>query len=75
MVVCLVAALFLSAAIGNRVGRTVKPAPPAEFQPPTPSPQLVWPTKLEDCEDGRWRNFVQFDNEAECGTYVKNLRP
>ena len=74
-VVCLLAALFLGAVIGNRVGTTMKPAPPAEFQPPAPTPQLVWPTRLEDCEDGGWRNFVQFDNEAQCKDYVNGLTP
>ena len=73
-VVCVVAALFLSAVIGSRVGSTVKPAPPAPFQPPAPA-QLVWPTKLEDCKDGGWHNFVQFDNEAECNDYVNGLTP
>ena len=71
-VACVVAALFLSAVIGSDVGATVKPAP---FQPPASPPQLVWPTKLEDCEAGGWRNFVQFDNEAECKDYVNGLTP
>ena len=74
-VVCVVAALFLGAAIGSRVGGTAQPAPPAPFQPPVPAPQLVWPTRLENCEDGGWRNFVQFDNEAECKDYVNGLTP
>ena len=74
-VVCVVAALFLSAVIGSNVGATVKPAPPAPFQPPAPPPRLVWPTKLEECEDGGWRNFVQFDNEVGCKDYVNGLTP
>jgi hypothetical protein len=70
--VCLVAALFLGAVIANRVeGR---PSAPLEtFEPPRTSPHLVWPRRLDDCEEGGWRNYVQFDNERECKDYVHGV--
>ena len=65
-VVCLVAALFLGAVIANRVREGKPPAPMETFEPPRNSPQLVWPRRLEDCENGGWRNYVQFNREREC---------
>lgn len=72
-VVCLVAALFLGAVIGNRVREGKPPAPVEAFEPPTTSPQLVWPTKLEDCESDGWRNYAQFQNQRECTDYVRGI--
>ena len=69
-VVCIVAALFLGSAIGSRVN-DAKPSAPLE--PPHTPPHLVWPTKLKDCENGGWKNYVQFENETECTDYVDGL--
>ncbi len=52
--------------------------PPSEphtsFEPPRTSPQLVWPRNLEDCENGGWRNYVQFENERQCKDSVREWR-
>lgn len=74
-VVCALAALFLGAVIGNRFESTPKPARHAPFEPPVTTIQLAWPTTIQECEDGRWRNFAQFASEAECDEYVRSLRP
>ena len=72
--VCIVAALFLGGIIANRVDDAKPSAPPsAPLEPPHVSPQLVWPTELEDCENGRWKNYVQFENEEQCKEYVAGL--
>lgn len=72
---CLVAALFLGAVIANRVGEGKPPVPMETFEPPRTAPQLAWPGKLEDCENGGWRNYVQFENERQCQDYVRGLAP
>lgn len=49
---------------------TVDRGPPAgPFLPPT-TPSLTWPTTIEDCQQGRWRTFGQFRDEAACAAYV-----
>ena len=68
--VCMVAALFLGSAIASRV-HDAKPSAPLE--PPHTPPHLVWPTKPEDCENGGWKNYVQFDDEADCKDYVEEI--
>jgi hypothetical protein len=70
--VCVVAALFLGSLIGDRV-HNVKPAAPLE--PPHTTPHLIWPTKLEECEDGGWRNYAQFSSERGCEDYVRAIAP
>jgi hypothetical protein len=70
-VVCLVAILLVSGAVGGLFDKTRKPADPGVFEPP--ASQLVWPTTLEECEEGGWRNYVQFSDEGECKKYVGNL--
>ena len=72
-VVCLVAALFVGSVIANRVREGKPPAPMEQFEPPRASPQLVWPKKLEDCENGGWQNYVQFENESQCKDYVRDI--
>jgi Flp pilus assembly pilin Flp len=79
-VVCALAALFIGATITAGIEAPAKPVQQAPFQPPTPAPptpahptpapDLVWPTKLEECEDDGWRDFVQFEDEDECKEYV-----
>jgi hypothetical protein len=77
-VVCLVAALFLGATIKGSFNSTDMPTPAGPFEPPhtTPAPPpLKYPTKLEECKDGGWRDFPQFASEAECRKYVESLVP
>ncbi len=71
---CALAALFIGVAVGNQLGSTTKPAGRAPFEPPTTQPELEWPATLDDCEDGKWRNYAQFRNEAQCTEYVRRLR-
>ena len=71
--VCVIAALFLGAVIGNRVHDAKPTAPLAPPQTPPQTPPLVWPTKPEDCDHGRWHNYVQFDDERECMDYVRGI--
>jgi Flp pilus assembly pilin Flp len=76
-VVCVVAALFVGATIKGRFDSTGTPTPAAPFTPPrpTPAPQLTYPTRLEECSHGGWRDFPQFASEAECRNYVDGLEP
>ena len=73
-VVCLVAAVFVGAAIQGRFESTNTPTPANPFEPPPTRavPQPNSPTAIAECEDGGWRNFPQFDSEAECRRYVEN---
>jgi len=73
-VACVIAALFLVAGIRGRFDATDEPSPQAPFGPP-PSPSLSYPTTLEDCEQGRWKNYAQFTSEAECKKYVQDHTP
>jgi Flp pilus assembly pilin Flp len=72
---CAPAMLFLSGAIGALFGSTARPVRTAPFQPPSPSPELTYPTTLAECEDGGWRDFPQFASEAECIDFVDGLTP
>jgi len=71
-VVCLVAALFVGSVVANRF-RDAPSEPRISFEPPRASPQLVWPRNLEDCENGGWRNYVQFENERQCTAAVRDM--
>jgi Flp pilus assembly pilin Flp len=73
-VACMIAVLFLVAGIRDRFDSTDQPSPQAPFVPP-PSPALSYPTTLEDCEDGGWKNYAQFRDEAQCKKYVKEHTP
>jgi Flp pilus assembly pilin Flp len=70
-VACMVAVLFLVAGIRGRFDSTEGRSPQAPFLPP-PSPALAYPTNLEDCEHGGWKNYAQFEDEAECKKYVED---
>jgi Flp pilus assembly pilin Flp len=75
-VVCIAALVFVGFAVSERFesgGEHVRQGP---LEPPKPSPSgLVWPTTVEECEDGGWRNFPQFADEEECREYVEGLTP
>jgi Flp pilus assembly pilin Flp len=72
-VVCIAAALFLGFAISEQFGSGGDSVRYAPFEPPRSD--LAWPTSVEECDDGGWRNFAQFRNEAECREYVEGLSP
>jgi Flp pilus assembly pilin Flp len=75
-IVCVLAVLFLSGALNGLFGSAAKPVqPPGVFRPPTRTPGLTWPTRVEDCEQGGWRNYAQFVDEKDCKEYVKSLAP
>jgi Flp pilus assembly pilin Flp len=73
-IVCAFVILLLGAAI-NGLFRGSGSNPSGVFQPPVTTPNLTWPKKIEECEDGGWRNFAQFTDEKECEEYVKSLTP
>ena len=73
-VVCIVAALFLGLALKGQYESASEPVQQAPFEPPRSAP-LTWPTSLADCEDGGWRDFPQFRDEADCRAYVEDLSP
>ena len=74
---CVLAALFLGVTIKglfeNSGGDSSIPAAP--FTPPATTPGLTYPTGLEQCERGGWRDFAQFRNERECADYVRSVKP
>ena len=74
-IACVIAALFLSGAISGLFGSTTKPVQPGVFRPPIVNPNLKWPTSIEECEGGGWRNFPQFLDEAKCREYIESLNP
>lgn len=68
--------LFLAGAIGGIFNSSGDPQQPGgTFTPPIPRSDLTWPTKIEDCQDGGWRNYAQFQNEEECNEYIESLPP
>ena len=72
-----VAVVFLGGRIDDLLGGTgssVQQPRSAPFTPPYPS-GVSFPATLQDCENGRWRNYAQFENQAECASYVDNLTP
>ena len=73
-VAVMVALLFLVAGIKGRFDSTNPSSPQAPFVPPR-TPTLSYPTTLEDCEDGGWRNYAQFEDEEECKKYVEEHTP
>lgn len=70
-VACLLAGVFLAAGIGGLFGSSDAPPSPGPFVPPS-TPQLAYPSSIEDCERGRWRNYAQFASEAQCKEYVES---
>lgn len=73
-VVCVAAVVVLAAAIGGRFDSPDGPAGGSPFTPPAPQ-HLAYPTTLDDCEHGRWKNYAQFESEEECKTYVEQHTP
>ena len=69
---CVLAVVFVAAVVGGLFGRSDGSPAPGPLVPPRTS-QLVYPTTLEECEHGRWRNYAQFASEEECRRYVESL--
>ena len=75
-IVCIVAVVFLGGRIGDLFGGTGASLQHGPFIPPSPKKSpLLYPATIEDCQDGGWRNFPQFANEAECKEYVRSTNP
>ncbi len=75
--VVVVSVVFLGGRIGDLFGGTgssVQQPRPAPFTPPYPS-DVSFPATLQDCENGGWGNYPQFEDEAECEAYVDGLTP
>ena len=75
--VVVVAVVFLGGRIGDLFGGTgnsVQQPRPAPFSPPYPS-DASFPATLEDCANGGWRNYAQFEDEAACESYGDGLTP
>ena len=74
--VVVVAIVFLGGRIGDLFGGTgssVQQPRAAPFRPPYPS-EVSFPATLQDCQNGGWGNYPQFENEAECEAYIDDLR-
>lgn len=71
-VACLATVIYLSGAINGIFSST------SSFQhgfnpsggPQPLRPPAQWPTTVEQCLDGGWRNYPQFDDEASCVRFV-----
>ena len=74
-IVCVFTILFLSGAITGHFKSSGDHSPVAARHPTSPRWDLTWPTSSDECEGGRWQNFVQFANETECKNYVDSLTP
>jgi Flp pilus assembly pilin Flp len=75
--VVVVAVVFLGGRIGDLFGGTgssVQQPRSAPFTPPYPS-GVSFPATLQDCQNGGWRDYAQFETEAECVSYVDALMP
>jgi Flp pilus assembly pilin Flp len=73
---CLFALLILRSGIDAVFGSAANPTGPTPVQAPrTTTPAPTYPTTIEECEDGGWTDFQQFESEAECSEYVEGLTP
>ena len=73
-IACLLAALILGGRIGDLFGSTSDPVSHGPFTPPA-MPASVHPLTVEECLDGGWQSFPQFESEEECTSYVNDLGP
>jgi Flp pilus assembly pilin Flp len=78
--VCIVVLVVFSTGVRGQFqqageGAQHAPAQQAPMPAPIPSDTLRWPATTAECEDGGWRNFAQFESEADCREYVDGLTP
>lgn len=71
---CLVGVVFVSGAIDRLFGSTTRPLRSSPFKPPVQG-QVDIPTSVTDCENGGWRDFPQFADEAACTAFVQGSGP
>ena len=64
-VACVLAVVFVAVGVGGLLDRSEPSPAPGPLVPPR-TPDLSYPTKLADCEHGRWQNYAQFSSEEEC---------
>ncbi len=67
---CLVAVFYFGDNVQRLFGSTTRPMNSAPLRPPDPVP-----TSVEDCQNGGWRDFPQFQSEAECIDFVNGVGP
>lgn len=72
---CLFAILVYTSIVNGLFDSTAKPLNPAPFVPPVTTPQLTYPTSIDECLDGGWQNFPQFRDEQACFDYIASLGP
>jgi Flp pilus assembly pilin Flp len=72
---CVLAILFLNGAIRGLFDTTGTRVRQAPLRPPVSSPGPTWPTSVEECRHGGWRDFPQFADQAACVDYVNSLPP
>jgi hypothetical protein len=70
---CIVAIVFLSGSLAGLYRSTPSPGDPGVHRPPTA--ELRWPATVDDCIDGGWRDYAQFDDEQACIDYVESVAP
>jgi Flp pilus assembly pilin Flp len=70
IVACLATGIYLSGAI-NGLFRSTSNLPNG-FNPPTEpvAPPVQWPTSVQQCLHGGWRDYPQFTDEASCVRFV-----
>src|SRR4051812_31038953 len=76
---CMAATLFLSGRINglfSSIGNDPGIFSPPSVQSPVPTtPELAVPDTVEDCLNGGWQNYPQFDDEIACVEFVNNGAP
>jgi len=74
--VCLASVAFLSGSINDLFGSIS--SSPGVFNPPSsqvpvpPEAELAVPTSAEDCLEGGWQSYPQFENEAACIAFIED---
>jgi Flp pilus assembly pilin Flp len=68
---CIVGILFLSNGINSLFQDPAQHLPSGQpFTPPVSPPAGTYPTTVEQCRNGGWRDFAGFTSEADCESYV-----
>ena len=72
---CVFAILVYAGIVNGLFGSAAEPLNPGPFVPPVTTPQLTYPTSVDDCLDGGWQDYPQFPDEQACVDYVASLPP